>query len=63
MLNILFLFIVGLNGLISEAPYFYNNSRPLVIGHRGSPGNFPEHTEVSYSDAYLSECDFIELDL
>lgn len=47
----------------SEAPYIKNNSRPLVIGHRGSMGSFPEHTYPSYTAAYFEHADFIELDI
>lgn len=41
----------------------FNSSRPLIIGHRGSPGLFPEHTHASYSNAYVENVDFVELDL
>jgi hypothetical protein len=27
-------------------------SRPMIVGHRGSCGMFPEHTEISYRNAY-----------
>ena len=48
---------------VSSAHYFYSKTRPLVLGHRGSPGIFPEHSEGSYSSAYAENGDFIELDL
>jgi len=51
------------NCLISGAPYLYNKTRPLLIGHRGTPGIFPEHTHASYSNAYVENADFVELDL
>ena len=51
------------SSLVSKAPYFFNSSRPLILGHRGSPGLFPEHTHGSYSNAYTAEVDFVELDL
>ena len=36
---------------------------PLIIGHRGSPGLYPEHTARSYREAVLAGADFIEPDL
>ena len=48
---------------VSTAPYFFNETRPLVLGHRGSTGFFPEHSEASYSSAYTENVDFVELDL
>lgn len=36
---------------------------PLVIGHRGSPGNLPEHTLAGYALAIEHGADFIEPDL
>ena len=49
--------------LISEAPYFYNSERPLIIAHRGSYGHAPEHSMASYMDAYYGGADFLELDV
>jgi glycerophosphoryl diester phosphodiesterase len=37
--------------------------RPLLIGHRGASGYFPEHTLPSYALAILQGADFIEPDL
>ena len=48
---------------VSTAPYFFNESRPLILGHRGSTGFFPEHSEGSYTSAYTENVDFVELDL
>lgn len=48
-------------GLVSQADWFYNSVRPLVIGHRGSCGQFPEFSSGGYTDAYLNGADFIEL--
>ena len=50
---------------ISTAPYFFpaNETYPLILGHRGSTGLFPEHSHASYSAAYNEEVDFVELDL
>ena len=53
----------AISGLPSDAPYLYNSSRPLILGHRGSMGIFPEHTRPSYSSAYAEGVDFVELDL
>ena len=49
--------------LISEAPYFYNSERPLVIAHRGAFGHAPEESMASFIDAYYGGTDFIEMDL
>jgi glycerophosphoryl diester phosphodiesterase len=48
---------------LSNAPYFYNKTRPLVIAHRGASGQFPEHSVGSYSSAYYYGADYVELDL
>jgi glycerophosphoryl diester phosphodiesterase len=37
--------------------------RPLVIGHRGSPGYMPEHTLASYALAIELGADYVEPDL
>ncbi len=39
------------------------NSKPLIIAHRGSSGNLPEHTIEAYQLAMQSYADFIEPDL
>jgi glycerophosphoryl diester phosphodiesterase len=49
--------------LSTDAKYFTNETRPLVIGHRGSTGLFPEHTHASYSAAYNEGVDFVEIDI
>lgn len=36
---------------------------PIVIGHRGASGHFPEHTLAGYALAMLQGADFIEPDL
>ena len=51
------------SALMSEAPYFYNKDRPLVIAHRGSYGPAPEHSLASYIDAYYGGADYLELDV
>ena len=48
---------------MSNAPYFYNTERPLVIAHRGSAGHVPEESLASFVDAYYGGADFIEMDL
>jgi len=37
--------------------------RPLIIGHRGSSGMYPEHTALSYRKAAEQGADLIECDL
>lgn len=51
----------SVTGLVSQASWFYNFEAPLVFGQAGSTGQFPPHSTVSYTDAYLSGADFIEL--
>ena len=48
---------------LSNASYFYNKTRPLVIAHRGSSGQYPEHTLGAYTSAYYYGADYVELDL
>ncbi len=38
-------------------------SRPLIIGHRGAPGTFPDHTLESYREAIKQGADVVEPDL
>ncbi|PNW56782.1 UNVERIFIED_CONTAM: glycerophosphodiester phosphodiesterase [Euhalothece sp. KZN 001] len=40
-----------------------NGQDPLVIGHRGASGDFPEHTLASYKAAIAQGADFVEPDL
>ncbi|MEM6448897.1 MAG: glycerophosphodiester phosphodiesterase family protein [Cyanobacteria bacterium P01_D01_bin.105] len=40
-----------------------NGQTPLVIGHRGASGDFPEHTLEAYRLAIYQGADFIEPDL
>jgi glycerophosphoryl diester phosphodiesterase len=50
--------------IISNASWFYGaDGWPLVVGHRGSLGHFPEHTIAGYTDAWLMGADYVELDL
>jgi len=37
--------------------------RPLIIGHRGASGMFPEHTALAYREAAKQGADIIECDL
>ena len=48
---------------LTEASYFYNSERPLVVSHRGSSGHFPEHSIPGYTDAFYGGADFLEQDL
>ncbi len=50
---------IGLRAHSDEA----REPRPLVIGHRGSPGYMPEHTLASYALAIELGADYIEPDL
>jgi len=47
----------------TNASYFANATRPLVLAHRGASGVFPEHTLGGYTSAYFYGADFLELDL
>ncbi|MGF1513902.1 MAG: glycerophosphodiester phosphodiesterase family protein, partial [Elainellaceae cyanobacterium] len=40
-----------------------NGQDPLVIGHRGASGDFPEHTLQAYKAAIAAGADFVEPDL
>jgi glycerophosphoryl diester phosphodiesterase len=60
------------NGVLLEPPIAtpnipklntLNGQDPLVIGHRGASGDFPEHTLASYLAAILQGADFVEPDL
>lgn len=51
------------SAVISEAPYFYNSERPLVVAHRGGSAHAPEESMASFIDAYYDGADFIEMDL
>ena len=62
-INIIASLACGANALVSNASYFYRYSdAPLIIGHRGNWGNFPEHTYGSYSAAIEDGVDYLELD-
>lgn len=39
----------------------YDAITPLIIGHQGSSGQYPEHTAAAYTDAFLSGADFVEI--
>ncbi|KAK0357894.1 putative glycerophosphodiester phosphodiesterase 1, partial [Friedmanniomyces endolithicus] len=38
-------------------------AKPIVIAHRGAPGERPEHTRAAYELAIEQGADFIEPDL
>lgn len=48
---------------MTNATYFYNTDRPVVVGHRGFQGHFPEHSKAGYEDAFFNGADWVELDL
>ena len=48
---------------LTDAAYFYNSERPLVVAHRGSYGHAPEESLASFVDAYYGGADFLEMDL
>lgn len=52
-----------LSAKLSNASFFYNKTRPLVLAHRGASGEFPEHTLGAYTSAYFYGADYVELDL
>ena len=52
-----------MDAVLTDASYFYDSERPLVVAHRGASGHFPEHSIAGYTDAYFGGADFIELDL
>jgi glycerophosphoryl diester phosphodiesterase len=37
--------------------------RPLILGHRGSSGMYPEHTLISYTEGAKQGADIIECDM
>ena len=37
--------------------------RPLIMGHRGASGMYPEHTVLAYTEAARQGADLIECDL
>jgi len=41
----------------------FSLQKPLIIGHRGASGIYPQHTRISYTEAAKSGVDFIECDL
>ncbi|MFN8944212.1 MAG: glycerophosphodiester phosphodiesterase family protein [Pseudobdellovibrionaceae bacterium] len=45
-----------------EAPVSVKK-RPLIIGHRGAPGTYPDHTLESYREAIRQGADVVEPDL
>lgn len=45
------------------AEYMENPERPLVVAHRGSCGELPEHSAAAYTAAFYDGADFDEPDL
>ena len=45
------------------APVFAQDSRPLVIAHRGASGYLPEHTLEAKAHAHALGADYLEQDL
>lgn len=45
--------------LVTDASWFYNKVRPLVICNGGCSGHFPENSNASYTDAFLNGADFV----
>jgi glycerophosphoryl diester phosphodiesterase len=60
ILSVILLFTDVLT-LISSAAWFYNSVTPLIIANQGASGYFPEHSIASYTDAFLTGADFIEI--
>ena len=59
----LILAISSVSSKRTEAEYFYNSARPLIIAHRGASGYIPEHTLQAYEVAAYMGADFVEPDL
>ncbi|MCX7067626.1 MAG: glycerophosphodiester phosphodiesterase [Methylococcales bacterium] len=56
--------ILGVQNAVQAASYAeHSNTRPIVIGHRGTAGYRPEHTIQGYTLAIELGVDFIEPDL
>ena len=55
--------LTAVHGYISSADYYYRTDRPLLIAHRGSYSQYPEHALGGYIEAYYGGADFIELDV
>lgn len=39
------------------------NGRPIILGHRGASGMYPEHTALAYEKAAEQGADYVECDL
>lgn len=55
--------VVGHPGVTDSAHNGPVNNRPRIIGHRGAPAVFPEHTPASYRAAFAAGADFVEPDV
>ncbi len=63
MLTIIFLSIVILSACTNINLSKYDSENPMVISHRGSPVDYPEHSFAGYDDAINKGSRYIEQDL
>lgn len=63
ILSILFLSIVILSACTNINLSKYDSDNPMVISHRGSPVDYPEHSFAGYDDAINKGSKYIEQDL
>ena len=49
--------------ITTNASYFYNEERPLIIAHRGASAYLPENTIESAITAVFMDADFILVDV
>lgn len=47
--------------VLTQASWFYNEKRPLVFGHNGNCGSYPEYSAAAIDDAFLNGADFLEV--
>jgi glycerophosphoryl diester phosphodiesterase len=56
--------LTACGGIIGPTPYkTLDGAAPLIIGHRGLPGLYPEETSISYEAAAEAGADSLETDL
>jgi len=46
-----------------QADNLFNTDKPIILGHRGACGVYPEHTVLSYEKAAEFGADYIECDV
>lgn len=63
MLSVIFLSIVILSACTNINLSKYNSDNPMIISHRGSPVDYPEHSFAGYDDAINKGSQYIEQDL